>query len=508
MTKIYIFLYLFFIRLIDLGVLRLKKRWIIGAAVFILITIALHIFLYLYGIEHAKLLSDNTYQLQQIHDGILRIAGALFTLILLLTATALISFNMDRRRDAEIFLSNNLKILEGIINATGDGILVVDTNKKVLKINDLFFKMWDIPSDTCSFSDARDYLSFVSSQIKDFDIFHAWLDSSCKSCTTDNYLIYLFDGRIINVYFCPLLDKDNLIGRVWSFKDTTAQVNTEYELAKSNESIKLILEALEYDKIKTEIFANMSHEVKTPLNIIIGTLHLIELNLNNENNITKSDKLERYTTIMRRNCYRLLRTLNNLIFVTEIDSGYVGIYAQNNDLVKIVKDIVSGIEKIVERKGIKLDLSIDQDSLIIACDADKIERVLLNLISNAVKFTEIGGKISISLCEKDKYAYISVKDTGIGIPDEMKESIFQRFRQVDKSFTRKCEGSGIGLYLAKSLVEMHEGTIEVQSEYGEGSEFVVKLPLKLSEEDEIAATVEDTPNIFKDRINIEFSDIY
>lgn len=486
----------------------MKKRWIYCGGVLIFITLILHIFLNLYEIEKIKLILDNTDQLQLMYNSMLRVIYTLFAIIVLFTATILISFNMDRRRDAETLLSNNLKIWEAIINSTGDGMLVVDINRKVLKVNDLFFEMWGISSDICNLSDAGDYLSFVNRQAMDSNIFEAWVNSLYETCAIDNYIISISDGRIINVVSNPLMDKDNLIGRLWSFRDITAQVNTEYELKKSNENIKLIMEALEYDKIKTEIFANMSHEVKTPLNIIIGTLHLIELNLNNENNITNSDKLERYTTIMRRNCYRLLRTLNNIIFVTEIDSGYVGIYTQNNDLVKIVKDIISGIEKIIERKGIEIDLSIDQDSLIIACDADKIERVLLNLISNAVKFTEIGGKISISLYEKDNYAYISVKDTGIGIPDEMKKSIFQRFRQVDKSFTRKCEGSGIGLYLAKSLVEMHGGTIEVQSEYGKGSEFVVKLPLKLSEEDEIAATSEDTPNVFKDRINIEFSDIY
>lgn len=485
----------------------MKKRCIFYAVVLALI-IAFSLFLFIYGVEQIKLLSSNTNKLQQIQRNILWMIAVLFALILLFAATVMISINMDRRRDAETSLSNNLKILEATINSTGDGILVVDVNRKVLKINDLFLKMWNISSDICSLSDAEEYLSFVNRQVKDLNIFEAWVNSLYKTCTIDNYIATLLDGRIINVFSNPLMDKDILFGRLWSFKDITEQVNTEYELAKSNENIKLIMEALEYDKIKTEIFANLSHEVKTPLNIIIGTLSLIELSLNNESDKANSDKLERYTAIMRQNCYRLLRILNNLIFVTEIDSGYVEIYAQNNDLVRIVKDIIPAVKTIAERKGIKLDLSIGSESLITACDADKIERVLLNLISNAIKFTEKGDKISISLYEKDEYVYILVKDTGIGIPDEMKALIFQRFRQVDKSFTRKCEGSGIGLYLSKSLIELHGGTIEVHSEYGKGSEFVVKLPLKLLEEDETAATTEETPNVLKDRVNIEFSDIY
>jgi signal transduction histidine kinase len=105
-------------------------------------------------------------------------------------------------------------------------------------------------------------------------------------------------------------------------------------------------------------------------------------------------------------------------------------------------------------------------------------------------------------------AYISIKDTGIGIPEDMREIIFQKFRQVDKSFTRSCEGSGIGLSLAKSLVEMHNGSIDVISEYGKGSEFIIKLPLFHINDDEIAATADQTANMCMDAVDIEFSDIY
>jgi signal transduction histidine kinase len=101
-----------------------------------------------------------------------------------------------------------------------------------------------------------------------------------------------------------------------------------------------------------------------------------------------------------------------------------------------------------------------------------------------------------------------VKDTGIGIPDEMKEVIFQRFIQVDKSFTRKCEGSGIGLTLVKSLLEMHKGSIKVISEYGKGSEFIVILPIWRISGNEIAASTEEAATVCRDRVSIEFSDIY
>jgi len=504
-TKINI-LYIIFLFLL-FGGSELKSRWISFAAVAVLIIIALHL-LFIYGIGQTEALFNSTYRLQHMQSSIFWVIAISYALILLFTAAVIISINMDRRRDAESSLADNLKMLEATVNATGDGILVTDTNRKAMKANDLFYKIWGIPPDMRSLSDAREFLSFTGKQLKDFDAYEAWVNSLYETCAIEHYIASLIDGRIIDVFSNPLMDKGSLVGRVWSFRDITIQVNVEHELKKSYEEVKLITEALEYDKVKTEFFANMSHEVKTPLNIIIGTLQLIELGLNNDNIAADSDKMAKYTAIMRQNCYRLLRTLNNLIYITEIDSGYIEMHLHNNDLAAIVKNITASVEKFLQSKEIQLDLNIEPDSLKIACDTDKIERILLNLISNSVKFSENGGKISISLYEKDKWAYISIRDTGIGIPEEMREMIFQRFRQVDKSFTRKCEGSGIGLALVKSLVEMHEGTIEVQSEYGKGSEFIVKLPLRLMEDDEIAAAAEETSGVFVDRVNIEFSDIY
>jgi signal transduction histidine kinase len=211
---------------------------------------------------------------------------------------------------------------------------------------------------------------------------------------------------------------------------------------------------------------------------------------------------------MRQNCYRLLRMLGNLIYITEIDSGYVQLNIQNNDLVQIVKNIGNAVKGFIESKGVQFDINMELGSLEMACDADKIERVLLNLLSNAVKFTKQGDRITVSLYKKSNFVYLSVKDTGIGIPDEMKEVIFQRFIQVDKSFTRKCEGSGIGLTLVKSLLEMHKGSIKVISEYGKGSEFIVILPIWRISGNEIAASTEEAATVCRDRVSIEFSDIY
>jgi signal transduction histidine kinase len=415
---------------------------------------------------------------------------------------------MNRRGGTKISLSESVKILRATLNATNDGILVVDNNRQVLESNDLYYKMWNIPSNINNMYDKTGNFGCIKNQIKNFDNFEAWVNYTYGVFVNEHFTIYLIDERIVDVFSTPLMDKRKVIGRVWSFSDITNRRQNEELRHKIDENLKLVRETFEYDKLKTEFFANISHEVKTPLNILIGTLKLFEINLNSNISKESFNNLKKYTAIMRQNCYRLLRMLGNLIYITEIDSGYVQLNIQNNDLVQIVKNIGNAVKGFIESKGVQFDINMELGSLEMACDADKIERVLLNLLSNAVKFTKQGDRITVSLYKKSNFVYLSVKDTGIGIPDEMKEVIFQRFIQVDKSFTRKCEGSGIGLTLVKSLLEMHKGSIKVISEYGKGSEFIVILPIWRISGNEIAASTEEAATVCRDRVNIEFSDIY
>jgi signal transduction histidine kinase len=199
----------------------------------------------------------------------------------------------------------------------------------------------------------------------------------------------------------------------------------------------------------------------------------------------------------------------NLIDITKIDAGYFNVNLENCDVVKVVEDITLSVAAYIEHRDISLIFDTDIEELILACDPDKIERIILNLLSNAVKFTPKGGSIYVNLQDKADRIMIVVKDTGIGIPKDMCESIFERFVQVDKTISRNREGSGIGLSLVKSLVDMHEGGISLTSEEGQGSEFIIELPKKI---------LDSKPSVLEngfmdekqkvEKINIEFSDIY
>lgn len=285
---------------------------------------------------------------------------------------------------------------------------------------------------------------------------------------------------------------------------------TEHKLILEQNK-KLLDQALEYDRLKTEFFSNISHELRTPLNIMMSSIQL--LNIFYENKATNLNKFfyayEKYIPGLQQNSYRLLKLINNLIDITKFDSGFFKMEYTNLNIVEMVEDIAQSVAPYIENKGISLIFDTDVEEKIQAVDVLKLERILLNLLSNAIKFTSPGGTIEVTVKAKESSVLISIKDTGCGIPSDMLQVIFERFRQVDSLLTRRAEGSGIGLSLVKALIEAHEGTITVNSTVGVGSEFIIELPMKVIPACRIDSEQITSDSQMKvDRINIELSDIY
>jgi two-component system, sensor histidine kinase and response regulator len=220
--------------------------------------------------------------------------------------------------------------------------------------------------------------------------------------------------------------------------------------------------------------------------------------------------VEKKINMQVQNCYRLLRLVNNLIDITKMDSGHFELIKTKGNIVQIVESITMSVVEYIEDKGIRLIFDTDTEEASLFFDSDAIERIVLNLLSNAIKFTPSGGSIFVNLKRLKDGVEISIKDTGVGIDKEKISIIFERFKQADELLTRRHEGSGIGLSLVKSLVQMHDGSIEVYSEEEKGTEFVVILPA--GNEDESVShfinSVYDDKQRVVEKINIEFSDIY
>lgn len=265
--------------------------------------------------------------------------------------------------------------------------------------------------------------------------------------------------------------------------------------------------AIEVESMKSEFFSNITHEFKTPLNIILATIQVINKNIENKSiKVTDRDRLSKYMSSIKQNCYRLLRLVNNIIDMSKLDNGYYDIELGNYNIVSVVEDITMSILGYINDKGIELTFDTEMEEEIIACDPDKIERIVLNLLSNSIKYTEDGGKIYVNIEKDNKNIYISVIDSGIGIPEKKLNTIFERYAQVDNKLTRKFNGSGIGLSLVKSLVKMHKGDIYVDSKINEGTKFTIKLPIRQVENNNSKNISLNKSKI--EKCNIEFSDIY
>lgn len=280
------------------------------------------------------------------------------------------------------------------------------------------------------------------------------------------------------------------------------------------ESKRLLDEALELNKLKDEFLSNISHELRTPLNVILSAVQLLrqynEKPTQSFSYNIRNNRENKYLKIIQQNCYRQLRLINNLIDITKCESNYYELHLQNCNIVEIVENITLSVAEYIENKGITLVFDTNLEELIIACDPDQIERIILNLLSNATKFTNAGGSISVNINGGSDKVVITIKDTGIGIPQDKLDCIFNRFQRVDMSFSSMHEGSGIGLSLVKSLVEKHNGKIKVKSEMGKGTEFIIELPCMTISETSPSSLARKTINMKNliEKINIEFSDIY
>ncbi len=274
-------------------------------------------------------------------------------------------------------------------------------------------------------------------------------------------------------------------------KDITKDVREKEDLKRSLEA-------------HDEVFANIAHELKTPLNVIFSANQLMELYIKN-NSMKKDIMLKRIYTI-KQNCYRFTKLISNIVDLSKIDTGFFKLNLSNENIVQIVEDIVQSVSEFVKFRDLNIIFDTDVEEKIIACDPEKIERIILNLISNAIKFTNPGGSIYVNVIDKKELVQINVRDTGVGIEKRNLTKIFKRFNKLDRTLSRNSEGSGIGLSLVEGLVDLHEGKIRVESEINKGTTFKILLPARTIKENiqKESKTISDKV----EKIKIEFSDIY
>lgn len=225
----------------------------------------------------------------------------------------------------------------------------------------------------------------------------------------------------------------------------------------------------ELDETKSRFFANIAHEFRTPLTLIQGPAEQI---IDSNSRLSPQEN----AALIHQHVRNLLNLTNQLLDLSKLETGMIKLQPENKDLVQFCQGSLHAFESLADQKDIKLEFQTKSKELRVDFDTEKMGIILNNLISNAIKFTEPFGKVTLQLTAGDEEVSLEIKDTGIGIPVSHLDHIFDRFYQVDDSHTRKNAGSGIGLALTKELVELHQGRISVKSKPGEGTVFFVSLP--------------------------------
>ena len=261
-----------------------------------------------------------------------------------------------------------------------------------------------------------------------------------------------------------------------------------------------------YDLSKASFLSNLTHEFKTPLNLIFSSVQLLNRKIENNKNVSYDD-MEKYLKIINQNSYRILKLVNNISDDNQIDLGHSNYSPINANIIYFIEDICESIEPFVKSNNMKIVFDTDIEELIISFDMEKMERIILNLISNAVKFRKSnGGKIVLSITHNNDFVNIKVNDNGIGISKDNIDKIFEKYVRLNDKRSIIKEGTGIGLSLVKSFVKLHGGEVTVDSEIEKWTEFNIKIPNRTSIKESI-----DTYEKYLDRvekIRIEFSDIY
>ena len=420
--------------------------------------------------------------------------------------------DISKRVEYEEKLSKQNKLLTNIMNNIQENMIVFNKDGDVLFADKVSKEAVDnVISKAKHYYDSVKTYNFDGKEIQfeEAHIFRIMQGETIK----DEITYYDCNGKRYYSMLCgkPIFDnKGKFLYGIYCRTNITEFVRKEQMLRETQEQLLKLEreknESLEKAlEMKDEFLSLISHEFRTPLNVINSAIQTLKLIYDNE----MTDKVKEYMGIIRQNANRQLRLVNNLLDITRANAGSIKVNKKNIDIVFLTKAIIESVYEFSSQKGISVTFTSSFPEKIIAIDDEKYERIILNLLSNAIKFTPKGKSINVNIYSIKENVCIDVRDNGIGIPQDKIKIIFDKFGQVDSSLSRQAEGSGIGLSLVKKFVEALGGTISVESKIDKGSTFMILLPNeKVIEEQNEKLMIDLMDNRLVQTTNIEFSDIY
>ena len=414
--------------------------------------------------------------------------------------TIVIIRDISSRKNAQKILKNNQKSYSEFIDILPDGICLISEDLKINYANKSLLQMLEVDSLSEIYNlDIKYFINLSKEEENLFDIKIKKVNIENKYMVLLEYELMTYNKNKIQVEINAIPFYDDEAHIMLIIKDLTYKKISEM-------AEKEILDRFKADKIKTEFFANMSHELKTPLNVISSSNQLLEYNYKNSKVKDYNDNIKYHINLVRQSSYRIQRLIGNIIDLTKMESGFYNIKLSKHNVVNVVEDLFMKTEKYSSKKDISIIFDTDNEEIYTYIDRIEIERVMLNLLSNCIKFTPNGGEIRVNMYDKENEFKIVVEDNGIGIPENKIGLIFEEFGQADKTLSRNSEGSGIGLSIVKNLIELHDGNIRVKSKENKGTQFIITIPIKNT----IKEFYQEDKRIYniEEKISIEFSDIY
>ncbi|MGG7143425.1 ATP-binding protein [Clostridium nigeriense] len=303
------------------------------------------------------------------------------------------------------------------------------------------------------------------------------------------------EKRVIEIYLMKIYGNKKIL----VFNDITEIFNKREEIIKIENKIT-------EENIKEEFYSNISHELRTPINVIYSALQLNDIYLQNK----ELNKISKNNDIIRQNCLRLIRTINNFIDSNKLSEGYLDMDCKYYNLVDIIENVVLSCDFYMKLKKTNLIYDPQYEEIYLYCDKNHIERIMLNILSNSLKYGKENGNIYVTVkIYRNEKIIIEVTNDAEAIPEDKRNVIFDKFTKVNTSLNRPSEGSGLGLYLTKGLVELHSGEISISAGREYGNIFKIVLPYNKSIEENITLKNNNIEiNELQQKIDIEFSDIY
>lgn len=374
--------------------------------------------------------------------------------------------DITKRRQAEEGLRESEIELKVILQSTADGILAIDGNGKVIKTNQRFAELWQIPQTLIDSGDDHALLSYVLDQLTDANEFVSKVKELYQSTETDLDHLHFKDGRTFERFSAPLILPNSTIGRVWSFRDITSARHAEEEIQQHVKKLS------DLNAEKDIFFSIIAHDLRNPLSSFMG---LTKIMVEELPNLTTSE-VQEFVLDMKTSATNLYRLLENLLQWSQIHRGAIPFSPETVQLSMVVDESIEVIQESAKNKGIEIRIDIT-DGLAVFADPNMLQTIIRNLVSNAIKFTPGGGKVSLSAKAADnKCVEIAIRDNGIGMKQTMVDHLFRLDVKTNRPGTDGEPSTGLGLLLCKEFIEKNGGKVDVESEVGKGTVFHFTLP--------------------------------